>query len=132
MAFTAKNDDNVSIMLTVHAMWAGNRQPPYGQNCGTLKDDTSCTMIALCLHLKFCYAYQVIGAGVFELSGETRNYVQKSLYGGRVAGNQTYMKQVIKGEKIEDFDVRSLYPKVQATSLPIRSSVTMYAAENSL
>ena len=54
--------NNVSIMLTGHAIWAGNRQPPYGQNCGTLKDDTSCTMIILCLNLKFCCAYQVIGA----------------------------------------------------------------------
>ena len=62
MAVTAKNDDNVSIMLTVHAMQAGNRQPPYGQSCGTLKDDTSCTMIILCLHPKFCCAYLVIGA----------------------------------------------------------------------
>ena len=61
MALTAKNDDNVSIMLTVHAMWAGSKQLPYGQNCGILKDDTSCTMIVLCLHLKFCCAYQVIG-----------------------------------------------------------------------
>jgi len=37
-------------MLTAHAIWAGNRQPPHGQNCGTLKDDTNYTMIALCLH----------------------------------------------------------------------------------
>ena len=54
--------NNVSIMLTAHVIWAGNRQPPYGQNCGTLKDDACCTMIVLCLHLKFCSAYQVIGA----------------------------------------------------------------------
>ena len=54
--------NNVSNMLTVHAIWAGEIQPPYGQNCGTLKDDTRYTMIALCLHLKFCCAYQVIGA----------------------------------------------------------------------
>ena len=47
-------------MLTAHAIWTGNRQPPYEQNCGTLKDDASCTMIVLCLHLKFCCAYQVI------------------------------------------------------------------------
>ena len=47
-------------MLRVHAIWAGNRQSLYGQklqNCGTLKDDASCTMIFLCLHLKFCSAY---------------------------------------------------------------------------
>jgi len=75
-------------MLTVHVMWAGNRQPPYGQNCGTLKDDTSCMMIVL-----------------------TFMFTSKALF--CISSHWSSM--------------------IQATPLPIRSSVTMiYAAENLL
>ena len=46
-------------MLTAHAIWAGNRQPPHRQSSGTLKDDADFLMFTS----KVLYsAYQVMGA----------------------------------------------------------------------
>ncbi|XP_065891553.1 uncharacterized protein [Dysidea avara] len=48
--------------------------------------------------------------GVYEVSGGLRNYIQEAIKGGRVVGNEKYMKQVIDSDEIDDFDVTSLYP----------------------
>jgi hypothetical protein len=47
--------------------------------------------------------------GLFEVSGNLREYLSKCIYGGRVEANQKYKKQVIK-DKIVDYDAVSLYP----------------------
>lgn len=47
--------------------------------------------------------------GVYEMTGNLREYVSKAIYGGRVAVNQKYKKKIIEG-KISDYDGVSLYP----------------------
>ena len=47
--------------------------------------------------------------GVFEVKGNLRAYINKAVYGGRVAVNEKYKKQIIEG-KISDYDGVSLYP----------------------
>ena len=54
--------------------------------------------------LRGCYK------GVYEVSGGLRNYIQEAIKGGRVVGNEKYMKKVIDSDLIDDFDVTSLYP----------------------
>ena len=47
--------------------------------------------------------------GVYEITGNLREYVSKAIYGGRVAVNKKYKKKIIRG-KISDYDGVSLYP----------------------
>ncbi len=47
--------------------------------------------------------------GVFEVKGNLRTYINKAVYGGRVAVNQKYKKKIIEG-RISDYDGVSLYP----------------------
>ena len=47
--------------------------------------------------------------GVFEVKGNLRAYINKAVYGGRVAVNGKYKKKIIEG-KISDYDGVSLYP----------------------
>lgn len=47
--------------------------------------------------------------GVFESTGNLRNYIAQAVYGGRVACNDKYQNKVVKGP-ISDFDGVSLYP----------------------
>ena len=47
--------------------------------------------------------------GVFEQTGNLREYISNAIYGGRVNVNPVYVKQVIE-EKIADYDGVSLYP----------------------
>jgi hypothetical protein len=54
-------------------------------------------------------AYQ----GVYEVSGNLRQYVAKGVYGGRVCANEKYKKKVIKAQ-ISDYDGVSLYPSAIA------------------
>jgi len=42
--------------------------------------------------------------GAFKLSEATHNYVQDSLYGGRVVGNSALMREVVEEGHIVDFD----------------------------
>lgn len=57
------------------------------------------------LYMKRCGAYD----GVYEVKGNTRQYISKAVYGGRVSVNKKYHKKVIEG-KISDYDACSLYP----------------------
>ena len=47
--------------------------------------------------------------GVYENTGNLRNYISKAVYGGRVSTNKKYEKQIIT-EKVSDYDACSLYP----------------------
>lgn len=47
--------------------------------------------------------------GVYEMTGNLREYVSNAVYGGRVNVNPEYKKKVING-KISDYDGVSLYP----------------------
>ena len=47
--------------------------------------------------------------GVFEQTGNLRDYISKAIYGGRVQANPKYIKKTIT-EKIADYDGVSLYP----------------------
>lgn len=47
--------------------------------------------------------------GIYEMTGNLRQYISKAIYGGRVCVNKKYLKKVIKG-KISDYDGVSLYP----------------------
>jgi len=51
--------------------------------------------------------------GVYEVKGNLRSYINKSVYGGRVCVNKKYKKKVIE-EKISDYDGVSLYPSAIA------------------
>ena len=51
--------------------------------------------------------------GVYEISANLRDYVQKAIYGGRTATNPKFVKRKIEG-KIVDFDGVSLYPSAIA------------------
>jgi len=46
---------------------------------------------------------------VYEVSGNLREYISKSAYGGRVSVNKKYVKKIVTG-KIADYDGVSLYP----------------------
>lgn len=48
-------------------------------------------------------------SGVYEVKGNLRAYINKAVYGGRVAVNEKYKKKIIEG-KISDYDGVSLYP----------------------
>ena len=47
--------------------------------------------------------------GVYENTGNLRDYLSKAVYGGRVHVNQKFVKKVVE-EKIADYDGVSLYP----------------------
>ena len=47
--------------------------------------------------------------GVYEMTGNLRNYLAKAVYGGRVAVNKKYVKKLIE-EIMSDYDGVSLYP----------------------
>jgi hypothetical protein len=47
--------------------------------------------------------------GVYENTGNLRDYLSKAVYGGRVHVNQKFLKKVVE-EKIADYDGVSLYP----------------------
>jgi hypothetical protein len=47
--------------------------------------------------------------GIYEITGNLREYVAQAVYGGRVCVNKKYVKQVIE-EEISDYDGCSLYP----------------------
>lgn len=53
--------------------------------------------------IKGCYD------GVYEMTGNLREYLSRAVYGGRVCVNPKYEKKIIEG-KISDFDGVSLYP----------------------
>ncbi len=48
--------------------------------------------------------------GVYELTGNLREYCSRSAYGGRVHANTKYVKKLINDKPIADFDGVSLYP----------------------
>ena len=73
--------------------------------------------------------------GVYETSGGLRNYIQKAVYGGRVVGNQSMMKQVVDDDWIEDLDFTSLYPYAtyllaQNPGIPVGSCERITPGEN--
>lgn len=47
--------------------------------------------------------------GVYEVSGNLRDYISHAVYGGRVCANDKYKKKIIES-KISDYDGVSLYP----------------------
>jgi len=47
--------------------------------------------------------------GIYQVTGNLREYINKAVYGGRVCVNKKYKKKVITG-KISDYDGVSLYP----------------------
>jgi len=48
--------------------------------------------------------------GVYELTGNLREYCSRAAYGGRVHANTKYVKKLINDKPIADFDGVSLYP----------------------
>jgi len=48
--------------------------------------------------------------GVYELTGNLREYCSRSAYGGRVHANTKYVKKLVNDKPIADFDGVSLYP----------------------
>lgn len=67
--------------------------------------------LTICSFSNYYFSTRGCYFGVWEVSGSTRNFIQESLYGGRVVGNREYMKEVIEGRDADDFDVSSLYPR---------------------
>ena len=73
---------------------------------GTVNLDDFLTISSLTdYYLKICGAYD----GVYEVTGNTRAYISKAVYGGRVHVNEKYLKKVIT-KILSDFDGCSLYP----------------------
>jgi hypothetical protein len=74
--------------------------------------------------------------GVYENTGNLRDYISKAVYGGRVHVNQKYLKKVVE-EKIADYDGVSLYPSAinrlcRERGLPMGAGVRISENENGI